>query len=166
MGTTIPHTKLKTNMKPLLTILLVFLYGVASAQETVSTSTVVVSKNTPVTTWVTYLETENLKIEYTLMDCFPNSGLDFQNVMLRFTNLTGAQLDLTWHLDLDFDGSCKTCSSDEYDRSLTLQANEVQEGNCDTKTGMTLDLFSKFIDPAYTKGAELTAFKLADLTIQ
>jgi hypothetical protein len=152
-------------MKMLLALIAVSLCGMSFAQQEVPTTTVPISKNVPTSTWYTYLETSELKIEYSLEDCFPNSGLDFQTVVLRFTNLTGESMELSWHIDLDFDGSCKTCGSGEYDRTMTLEPNEVAEGSCDNESGMRLELFSKFIDPAYTKGAQLTAFKLSTLEV-
>ena len=141
-------------------------HGVLWAQESVATNVVPVSKNIDASTWQTYVETPDFKIEYRKVDCDPNSGMDFRGIMLRFTNLTTNALSLNWHLDLEYDGSCRTCGIAEYDRSLTLAPNEVREGDCNTKTNRTLDLFVKFIDAAYSKGAELTSFTLNEMTVQ
>jgi hypothetical protein len=139
---------------------------VLSAQESVSTTSIPVSKDIDVSNWETYLETADLKIEYIKVDCDPNAGMDFQGILLRFTNLTSNQLELNWHLDLHYDGTCRTCGFNEYDRTLTLAQNETQEGDCNVKTNNTLDLFVKFTDAAYSKGAELTSFTLNNLTVE
>ena len=152
-------------MKKLVIFSILLLTGVCNAQETISTSSIPVSKNIDASSWQVYVETEEFKIEYMKSDCFPTSGLDFQAILLRYTNLTGNSIELSWHIDLDYDGSCKTCGSDEYNRSMTLAPNEIKEGNCVDKSNMKLDLFSKFIDPAYSKGAQLTSFKLGSLTL-
>ncbi len=153
-------------MKVMLLACLILLCGVSYSQESVTTPAITVSKNIDASSWQTYVETANIKIEFRKVNCDPNSGMDFQGIMFRFTNLTSAQLELNWHLDLDYDGSCRTCGSDEYDRSLSLGPNEVKEGDCNTNTNRTLDLFVKFIDAAYSKGAELTSFTLNDMTVQ
>lgn len=141
------------------------LSGISLAQEAVTTPTISVSKNIDASDWTTYVETSSVKIEYVKVNCDPNSGLDHQAIMLRFTNLTSSEVNLDWHLDLHYDGTCRTCGIDEYDRSLTLAANQVQEGDCNTKTNRTLDLFVKFTDVAYSKGEELTSFSLNNMSI-
>jgi len=145
---------------------LILLCGVSYSQELVTTTAVPVSKNIDASTWQTYVETASFKIEYIKVNCDPNSGMDFQGIMFRFTNLTSSQLELNWHLDLFYDGSCRTCGVDEYDRSVSLSPNEVKEGDCDVNTNRTLDLFVKFTDAAYSKGAELTSFTLNDMNMQ
>lgn len=152
-------------MKTLLAICAILLGGISLAQESVITPKISVSKNIDASDWATYVETSDVKIEYVKVNCDPNTGMDFDGIMLRFTNLTSNELILTWHIDLDYDGICRTCSYDEYDRSLTLAPNEIKEGDCNVKTDHTLDLFVKFTDAAYSKGSELTAFHINNLTV-
>ncbi len=152
-------------MKVLLAFCVFLLSCVTFAQESVTTPTIQVSKNIDASSWTTYVETAKVKIEYIKVDCDPDSGMDYQGIMLRFTNLTNDEIDLTWHLDLFYDATCRTCGFDEYDRTLTLTPNEVKEGDCNVKTNRTLDLFVKFTDAAYSKGAELTSFALTNMTV-
>lgn len=151
-------------MRVLLLISAMILSISASAQESVSNPTVPVSKDIDMSSWQTYIETSKIKIEYIKVDCDPNSGMDFRGIMFRFTNLTENELNLNWHIELFYDGTCRTCGYDEYDRSLSLAPNEMKEGDCNVKTNATLDLFVKFIDAAYSKGAELTSFQLNNFT--
>jgi len=141
------------------------LTGISLAQESVTTPTIPVSKNIDASNWATYVESAKVKVEYVKVNCDPNSGMDFEGIMLRFTNLTANEVNLEWHLELYYDATCRTCGFDEYDRSLTLAPNEVKEGDCNVKTNATLDLFVKFTDAAYSKGAVLTSFALSDLTV-
>jgi hypothetical protein len=136
------------------------------SQQSVTTETISIPEDVSQSTnWTTYAETPELKIEYFIADCYPNSGLDFQSVFLRMTNLTGNSIELSWHFDLEFGKVCTTCDTYEFDRMITLEPNEVVEGSCENKTEKTLEIFSKFIDPAYTKGARLSAFGLSAFTI-
>ena len=152
-------------MKALLAICALMLCGISYAQESIITTTVPVSKNIDASSWATYVETADFKIEYIKVDCDPNSGMDFEGIILRFKNLTSNEITLDWHWDLVYDVTCRTCGYDEYDRTLTLAPNEVKEGDCNVKTNITLDLFVRFIDAAYSKGEELTPFTMTDLTI-
>lgn len=152
-------------MKVLLAICAFMLIGVTFAQESVTTPTIPISKNIDASNWATYVETAKVKIEYVKINCDPNSGMDFDGIMLRFTNLTTDEVNLDWHLELYYDATCRTCGFDEYDRNLVLAPSEVKEGDCNVKTNATLDLFVKFTDAAYSKGAELTSFELSNLTV-
>ena len=152
-------------MKALLIICAVMLSGISYSQESIITPSIPVSKNIDVASWAIYVETSDVRIEYVKVDCDPSLGMDFEGILLRFTNLTSNEIQLNWHLDLYYDATCRTCGFDEYDRSLTLAPNQVKEGDCDVKTNHTLDLFVKFTDAAYSKGAELTSFVLNDLTL-
>ncbi|MCR9173069.1 MAG: hypothetical protein NXI10_11280 [bacterium] len=152
-------------MKLLLALCIIVLSGISHAQVAVSTPTIQVSKNIDASDWSIYVESTQLKVEYVKVDCDPNSGMDFEGIMLRFTNLTNNEINLDWHLDLHYDGTCRTCGADEYDRTLTLAPNEIKEGDCNVKTNRTLDLFVKFTDAAYSKGAELTSFNLNNMTV-
>lgn len=149
----------------LLALCAIVLGGMVFAQESVATPTIQVSKNIDASNWSTYVETSQIKIEYIKVNCDPNSGMDFEGILLRFTNLTGSEVNLDWHWDLYYDATCRTCGIDEYDRTLTLAPNEIKEGDCNVKTNITLDLFVRFTDAAYSKGAELTSFAFVDLHV-
>jgi hypothetical protein len=152
-------------MKTLLLLVSVVFSTLLFGQELLTTSDITVSKSIPVNNWTTYFESVDLRIEYKKLDCDPNSGMDYQAIHFRFSNLSSETVELSWHLELEYDGTCKTCGFDEYKRSLSLAPGEVKQGDCDVNTNRTLDLFVKFIDAAYSKGAELTSFKLSDLSM-
>ena len=94
-------------MNKILATLAVLLCTCSFSQQEINTSSVAIAEDvTQSTNWTNYVETSELKIEYFISDCFPNSGLDFQTVFLRMTNLTGNTIDLSWHIDVDFGGVC------------------------------------------------------------
>lgn len=152
-------------MRKLLTLTALLLFNLAFSQETIATHSVSIDKDNPITDWTTYVQNERIRIEYTLVSCYPNSGLDFETILLRFTNLTSQDLEIDWHIDLFYDGTCRTCGVGEYERTMPLSAHGVLEGSCDNLSNKKLELFSKFIDPAYTKGAQLTSFQLNNLLV-
>jgi len=115
--------------------------------------------------WQIYHETSNFRIEYNREDCDPSSGLDQEVIHFRFTNLSSNDIVLDWQLDLYYDGECKTCGVGEYLRNVTIPANQVIETDCENGPNAQYRLFSKFIDPAYSGGARLTAFQLNNLSL-
>lgn len=143
-------------------LFLSFFDGIA---QQLPTEAVSIDKSTPTDVWEVYFESPEVRIEYSLHDCDATSGYDFQAVFIRYTNLTGDTLNLTWHWDLYYDITCRTCNYDEYNRSLTLAPSEVLEGSCANNSNLKLELFSKFIDEAYTKGAQLTSFQFTNLNV-
>lgn len=136
------------------------------AQE-FSTNEVSISKETPLPeSWAVYANTPQFRIEYKKASCDPSVGFDFESVVMRFSNLTPNDLYLAWHIDLSYDGACKTCGYDEYERFLTIPANQVIEISCQEQEHQELRLFSRFIDTQYSGRSELTAFRLSSLRIQ
>lgn len=115
--------------------------------------------------WTTYIENASFKIEYIKTFCDVNSGPDFNAIQMRFTNLTSQDLTLGWHINLDYNGSCKTCASDEYERYIDLSANQIVETTCETDEFATYRLFDSFDNKKYSR-AKLTAFKLNELLMQ
>jgi hypothetical protein len=144
---------------------MIYLSNYSIAQQEFTTDTIYLKDNHSIT-WRTYFENDQVRIEYQSINCDPAMGYDYEQVNLRFTNKTSTKLDLDWHIHLYRDDVCRTCDYPvEYARTLRLAANESMEGNCNRETISELKLFSKFNDANYSKGAVLTAFKLAVFTI-
>lgn len=149
----------------LLPLLFLQLSLVAHSQQTFSTEIIGVKNGKP-TEWVAYLDLENFKIEYKFADCDPPSGLDNESVLFRFVNKTAANIVMSWHLHISYDEVCRTCDfPEEYSYELIVGPNETIEGNCLNDADYRLKVFSRFIDPVYTKGAQLTGLKLANFTV-
>ena len=117
-------------------------------------------------TWTTYFENDQVKIEFKRTDCDLNSGLDKQYLYLRYSNKTQTAITMNWHIDMYYNDDCRTCDYDEYDWSYSLAPGEVAEGTCEMGADRKLQLFAKFIDANYTNDALLTGFKFSNLTIE
>jgi hypothetical protein len=149
----------------ILAILSVLICQNSISQQQLPTDTINLIDNHS-TTWRTYFENDQVKIEYKFSECDPEMGYDFEQVILRFVNKSTKKMDIDWHIHLYYDKKCLTCNyPDEYARTIQLLPNETLEGNCDRETINELKLFSKFIDVNYSKGAILTSFQLASLNI-
>ena len=152
-------------MKSLLFILILLSTCRLSAQSQLPTDTINLIDNHS-TTWRTYFENDQIRIEFISSNCEPSMGYDFEQVNFKFINKTSTKLDLNWHIHLYYDKTCLTCNHPmEYSRTIRLIGNETLEGDCRRETPDELKLFSKFNDANYSKGAILTSFQLAFLTI-
>jgi len=116
--------------------------------------------------WQIYLSNLDYKIEYKFVDCDPSIGYDQEMVIFRFTNRTKETLVFNWHILSDYDKVCKTCDyPEEYGYGVKLEPYEEREGSCSIYEDYSLKIYSKFIDENYTKGEQLTGFKLGNLTL-
>lgn len=155
-------------MRKLLFMLFVGFLFTSNAQEESTlqvTNTVDTKVNHP-SNWQTYFSNSDLKIEYKFVDCDPAMGYDKEVVMLKFTNLSSDELNISWNLESHMNGNCTMCNyPDEYFNTLSLSPNEIIEGSCDIYSEMKFRLFSKFIDANHSSGPQMTAFKLNNLSI-
>ncbi len=120
----------------------------------------------PSNQWSTYTETNQLKVEYKVVDCTYNSdGLAQRNVLLRYTNKTSSSIEVSWSLDLYYDDVCSTCNvtNGEYNFSISLSPNQVYEGDCELTHHYDRKLFVRHTN--LTNHSELTNFELANLQV-
>lgn len=151
--------------KLLLTAICLMHFCIAFNQQNISSPSVEVV-STHNSDWVVYIQHENFKIEYMFVNCDPNMGYDNESVLLRVSNLTARKIKLTWVNNNFYDKVCNTCNyPNEYFNELILAPNQLLEGNCDIYSDKKLKIFSKFNDVNYSKGKQLTSFKLADLSL-
>lgn len=156
-------------MKTLLTAFISIQFGIISfSQESYSTLLISVNDQAKSNSieWQTYISNKYFLIEYKLFGCDMTSGYDQEMMFLKFTNYSTSAIALNWHLDLYYNDDCKTCNvTQEYDRTLVLSPGEMLEGKCTYESDFRLKIFSKFIDSHYTKGDQLSAFKLNNFTM-
>ena len=115
--------------------------------------------------WITYIDNQQVKIEYKRADCDLNSGLDQQYFFLKISNKTQNEINLAWEMDLFYNDDCKTCGMGEYQWTYELDSMQIVEGECTMDADKRLRLFSKFIDANYTNTSVLTGFKFSNLLI-
>lgn len=122
------------------------------------------NQNNP-TSWVTYIDNQEFKIEYRFIDCDPSVGFDHEAVILKIENKTSNILDLDWIINIYRENACTTCGFPvEYSRTIRLNPNETLTGTCDRDTNKQLKIFSKYIDASYSKGKHLSGFQLNSLS--
>lgn len=116
--------------------------------------------------WTIYTDNQNFKIEYQFVNCDPNSGFDFEAVILKVTNKTSQKLYFNCQKTMYYAGTCRTCDfPEEYELQLSVGPNEIIEGDCNNASGNNLKLFSRFTDQNYSAGDPLTAFQLDELIV-
>lgn len=115
--------------------------------------------------WVTYVDNQDVKIEYKRTDCDLNSGLDQQYIFVRIRNKTQNEINLNWEMDLFYNDNCKTCGINEYQWQYKLAPLQSVEGECTIGAENELRLFSKFIDANYTNTSVLTGFQFSNLLL-
>lgn len=152
-------------MKQLTFICALFLTYTTIGQESVTTDLIDVNQNHS-TSWKTYVNTNQIKIEFKFVECQQNIGFDKEFMMIRVKNKTNQSIQLEWRSDQYYNDVCLTCAyPEEYTYQLTLAPNEAIEPDCGMETERKLRLFSRFNDVNY-QGIEenLTDFQLSNLT--
>lgn len=148
-----------------------FLFAIICFESSAQESTPIINVNSKteadVTDWTVYFENETFLIEYKTENCSPPMGYDKEQVVFRMTNKSDSPIMVQWFLQTYYNNEgCKTCDyEDENTYSIKLGAGEVQTGDCDMYKGKTLKITSEFLDKAYTGGAYLSQFALANLII-
>lgn len=128
-------------------------------------TTLVATNDINSTNWVTYVDNQEVTVEYKRTDCDLNSGLDKQYFLLRISNKTQNEISVNWEMDLFYNDDCKTCGIGEYEWQIDLAPHQSVEGECANGSENKLRMFSKFIDANYTNSSELTGFKFSNLMV-
>ena len=91
----------------------------------------------------------------------PSIGMEKDYVLLTLNNNNLNEVKISLHQDLYFDGECKTCSSDEYNRKYTIPGKGQISGSCYSQSSEGLKLFygSPWVSEVLTK-FELTNIKI------
>ena len=121
--------------------------------------------------WTTYYSDSEIKIEYQYTNCEYPERFNQEFVILKITNLTNNDINVSWYNESWYDKKCINCSdekSDEDFNKVYLKANEKVLGNCIDQN--SLRIFSKFSDkienmPGIKKIVKLTKFELKNINI-
>ena len=121
--------------------------------------------------WTTYYSDSEVKIEYQYTNCEYPERFNQEFVILKITNLTNNDINVSWYNESWYDKKCINCSdekSDEDFNKVYLNANEEVLGNCIDQN--SLRIFSKFSDkienmPGIKKIVKLTKFELKNINI-
>jgi len=120
--------------------------------------------------WEVYYENTQVKISFRHLQCDFQDQFDQEYVVFKIENLSSQAITVQWDTKMWYDNSCVNCEQDfqEYRKIITLEAEEIMQGNCDENK--TFQLFSKFTEklkdmPGLTEIKELTKFELENLII-
>ena len=117
--------------------------------------------------WKTYLENENIKIEYTYEICDFSSTASQELVVFRFTNLKSQKIQVSYDVKI-WNDSCLNCEQDseEFRKNIYLKENEIfYTDGCKAET-KDYNIFSAFVhNESFEKYTSLTKFELKNLRI-
>ena len=115
--------------------------------------------------WKTYLENENIKIEYTYEICDFSSTASQELVVFRFTNLKSQKIQVSYDVKI-WNDSCLNCEQDseEFRKNIYLKENEIfYSDGCKAET-KDYNIFSGFVhNESFEKYTSLTKFELKNL---
>ena len=115
------------------------------------------------------LRSENgIEVYYQNQMCEPEAGFDQEKVILKIVNTTVVSKTIDWDIHMWYNAVCKTCDVDtgEYHKTISLAANEEQQGGCSVYSNFDLCVFVQFTDINYTGNKQvLTKFELANFLV-
>mgnify|MGYP003996622077 FL=1 len=115
------------------------------------------------------LRSENgIEVYYQNQMCEPEAGFDQEKVILKVVNTTVVSKTIDWDIHMWYNAVCKTCDVDtgEYHKTISLAANEEQQGGCSVYSNFDLCVFVQFTDINYTGNKQvLTKFELANFLV-
>ena len=115
------------------------------------------------------LRSENgIEVYYKNQMCEPEAGFDQEKVILKVVNTTVVSKTIEWDIHMWYNAVCKTCDvqTGEYHKTISLAANEEQQGSCSVYSNFDLCVFVQFTDVNYTGNKQvLTKFELANFLV-
>ena len=115
------------------------------------------------------LRSENgIEVYYKNQMCEPEAGFDQEKVILKVVNTTVVSKTIEWDIHMWYNAVCKTCDvqTGEYHKTISLAANEEQQGSCSVYSNFDLCVFAQFTDINYTGNKQvLTKFELANFLV-
>ena len=115
------------------------------------------------------LRSENgIEVYYKNQMCEPEAGFDQEKIILKVVNTTVVSKTLDWDIHMWYNAVCKTCDvqTEEYHKTISLAANEQQQGGCSIYSNFDLCVFVQFTDVNYTGNKQvLTKYELANFRV-
>lgn len=116
--------------------------------------------------WTHYFDNGEIQIKYQKTICDPEMGYDQETILLSIENKTNSDIQVQWHMILEYAGLCKTCAyPDEYSYTIKLSSNETKTGVCSIYGEHELKIFSKFNEQNIQSGESLSSFQLGNLSV-
>ena len=108
--------------------------------------------------WENYSQKDGVIIKKGMIDCKGNELLTF-----KITNTNNQKVVVSWYQEVWVDGVCKQDGkTEEYFRTLTLNANEIVEGSCSFNKSFYIGSKVKRGNRVMT----LTSFSLNNISVE
>ncbi len=97
---------------------------------------------------------DGIEFYYKFAECdIAETGSNLEEVILKVTNTTKNDLQISWDEERWYDETCYGCKENDKDNhfTVTLKAGESKEGSCETRDANTgLVIFSKYLNKPNT----------------
>ena len=112
--------------------------------------------------WTLYRELDAVKIEYTTEQCGDDVITEFN--FIKLTNKTSQPVSVTFKIEYYYNGTCTTCTNEEYRFTFALPANGSIQADCSlsSNTGR-LAIIKRYVNRNY--GHPLDRFELSDIVV-
>lgn len=118
--------------------------------------------------WSLYQDLEDVKIEQKISQCqYQGSDDASEYTFLKLTNKTQSELFVTFKIEIFYNGSCTTCSNDEYLFTFHLMPGQSMEPDCSFKNDENghLAIYMRQVKNP-SKTSVFTKFQLSNINVQ
>jgi hypothetical protein len=120
--------------------------------------------------WQNYFNDALVKIEFKEIDIQEsNSDVNKKLIVFKLSNLTACKLSINWQQKLQYGAKCYNCTgnSSEMNFTVSLEPNEIKEGNPESHLSDGLVILKKFNAPQVVaeKVVPLTSYELKNIQV-
>lgn len=124
----------------------------------------------PTEEWQEYTTINDVRIEFRRQLCVPENDREQNLILFRYTNLSSEVKTVSWVVKIwrnDYCVNCNSITNPEHAHTLTLEANQIIEGDGSSKSDKTLYIFDNFVKlvPGM-QDQRLTNFELINLNVE
>lgn len=118
--------------------------------------------------WEIIEETTQYKIEKMHIICKSSQGFDYDYVVLRFSNLTNQEIELSFNFETWNENGCSNCNNPDLGtfRKINLLPLQVIEGNCDYKKDYLSVFHHSLTDHPNAFKSKLVEIKIQKVNVQ
>jgi hypothetical protein len=118
--------------------------------------------------WKKLTSVEGVNVEYMKSECVGNdSGIDKEEIYLKFTNKTSAAVKLNWEFDLTYGERTHNLEggNPEMIQTIEIPANSSVASGCGVKQDVKMNFLVRFLN-IESSTVQLTDFNVKNLSIQ
>lgn len=155
----------------LLSAIFVFTALFVSATSHSPTKSIIPQGNIePTEEWQEYTTIADVRIEFKRQLCIPKNDREQNLILFRYTNLSNDVKTVSWVVKIwrnDVCANCNSITNAEHAHTLTLEPNQIIEGDGSSKSDKTVYIFDNFtkLVPGM-QDQRLTNFELINLNVK